>query len=130
MGIRIERLMLLAIYFAFSYFTFLSPYILYSNEINPPLGAFELFITLECLPMAAPFIPLLALLWFADVPIVDDSIRFVIHRTRWVRRLIRQMAFMLMITLIFQLCLLLFCVLICPDTFLANGWSIPCRIKE
>ena len=72
--------MLLAIYFAFSYFTFLSPYFLYSNEINSPLGAFELFITLECLPMAAPFIPLLALLWFADVPIVDDSIRFVIYR--------------------------------------------------
>ena len=37
-----RRLILLAVYLAFSYFTFLSPYILFSEQLSSPLGAFEL----------------------------------------------------------------------------------------
>lgn len=122
-----RRLILMAVYLAFSYFTFLSPYILFSEQLSSPLGAFELFTVLECQPAAVPFIPLLALLWFADVPMTDGSVRFVLHRTGRARWLLGQMVFMLLITLLFQLCLLVFCFLVCPDTFLADGWSLVLR---
>lgn len=125
--INARRLLFLAVYFSFVYFTFLSPYISYAKSIGSPLGAFELFIILECLPAASPFIPLLALLWFADVPVLDDSTTSVIYRSGRKKWLIGQIVFVLGIIIAFQLCLLVLCFAVDMNTFLANGWSTVLR---
>lgn len=121
------KIMIFLLYFTVAYQLFIKPYIEFSKQIDSPLGAFEPFLILTSMPYAASLLPILMIILLCDIPIIDASNKFVIYRTGKSCWFFGQMLFIISISLVLQMLIMLFSIIINRNTFLANGWSLPIR---